>query len=584
MPIHVRSVGDLLVARGLSNPALEVLKPSEQSYRALLLQPAGPILADNQRIGPFDLPAAAERSRKLLALAKQRGDHLVVTPEYFLPLATLAHCVEGEVFPAPGALWVLGCESMTPAVLEKFKQEASGYCDVIYESDDAAAVQGTYYDALAYCFVTKDSDEAIKRVVLFQFKMRPSRDDHFFENQNLRVGGTVYQFRGQDELLSLSAIICSDAFAVGEDESVRRQLTDRATLIHIQLNPKPRHVDYRKYRTETFSKSPEMTNCDIICLNWAQNIVQHDDAHGQGAKWKNIGGSAWYLPLGRCSTDDHEVERNERKGLYYSVLNKRRHVLFFHYDEAVFALTVPKILQIGIAVQDNKLGPQLDVRFTWCETQASWIEDHAVPDTGLAALLSQDEAVASAFSHLKNVDSRLAVERAVSLSCGPHNITESWHRVNHLDSCQMHDDEIVPRTTFCLDLCVEASTIRFDRVQKVATLSHILATESLPPQIRDLADGGAAVGWNQASPNTNVFKDGRKPALVAYLGPQPLPSLLKGLCDAAFELLRRENGVHRNRVAVCYRKTNGEVVFANINGLTDITYDGSSMTKITGGA
>ncbi|MDP2028124.1 MAG: hypothetical protein Q8K12_00590 [Thiobacillus sp.] len=585
MPVDIQIVSKLLVHLGLTNPVLEVLKPNDQSYRALLLQPAGPILADQQRIGPLDLAKADQRSRMLLTLARERGDHLVVTPEYFLPISTLKFCVESDVFPAPGALWVLGCESMTPAQLNEFKQAAPDDCNVIFEPDETAIVQGVYYDPIAFCFVTKNAAGTYKRVVLFQFKMRASRDEHFFENKHLRVGSVVYQFKGEDSLLSLSAIICSDAFAIVEDEAVRQKLTDRSTLIHIQLNPDPRHVDYRKYRTETFSKSWELTNCDIICLNWAQNIVQCDSPDDVGKNWSNIGGSAWYLPSKRCSTKDHEVVSNECKGLYYTHLkSRRRHVLLFHYDEAVFGLTVPKIVQTGPGVLDNNLGPQLDARFTWSEGDSSWAENHSIPDTGLSTLLAHDKDTESAFATLKGAESLLCVERAVSLSCGPDQIEESWHEVDHLDFCRMRDDEIVPRTTFCLDKIPEAETARHERIQKVVALNNILAKETLPRQIRDLAGGGTTVAWRADCPNTNVFKVGSKPALVAFLGMQPMPSRLKNLADAAFELLRLENADHKFRVAVCYRKADGSAVFAEIKALTDITYDGGSMTNITGGA
>lgn len=583
MTINIRNVGDVLIARGLSNPALNMLKPDDQSYRALLLQPAGPILADTERIGPLDLQKADALASQLLALAAKRGDHLVVTPEYFLPVATLLKCVQGDMFPAAGALWVLGCESMTPAQLDTFKQDCAGFCDVIFEDDTAAVVQGTYYDPVAYCFVTSDKDGQITRVVLFQFKTISSRDEHFFENKNLRCGSVIYQFKGEEDILGLSTIICSDAFAVGDDELVRRKLTDRATLIHIQLNPKPRHSDYRKYRNETFSKSKDLTNCDIVTLNWAQDMVQYDEVGGKHSDWRNESGSAWYLPAHRCSTDDSEVESNERKGLYYSWHAKRRHVLHFHYEEAAFALTVPKVVQMGLAIHDNNIGPKLDKRFTWDETLGLWVENETCPETGLQAMLSHDEDVSAAFSSLKDIESRLRIERAISLSCGPHSIKEHWHHVNQLDACRMGEDEIVSRTTLRLDRDTTAETARFDRIQKVAALNNILANAVLPKQIGDLS-GGATVTWSPGSPNTNVTKEGTRPALVAYLGSQPAPNRLKEIGEAAFELLRRENKSHKYRVAVCYRRTDGTAAFADIKPLTDITYDGSSMTSITEGA
>ena len=582
MPVQCQQVSEVLRIRGLDSPELEVLAPTEQSFRALLLQPSGPIFADAQRIGHFNVAEAEIRCRKFLALASERGNHLVVVPEYCLPVSVLLACAQDGPFPAPSALWVLGCESITPAQLEEFNLAVAGYCDVIAEDDSAAPVQGTYYDAIAYCFQSRDSTGDYKRVILFQFKTCPSRDPHFFENQHLRVGRTIYQFRGQGGHLGLSTIICSDAFTIGQDAQLCAQLTDRTTLIHIQLNPDPRHADYREYRRATFARGLAFSNCDIVCLNWSRNVTQHDTPEDVGAAWNNIGGSAWYLPVNRCSTNDHEVRNNDSRGLYYSLLDRRRHVLLFHYDEAAFELRVPKVGHFGPGVLDNIQGPQVDGRYTWDPRDVSWKLDLDGPEPGLDELLSSDQGVATAFATLKATNNRLSIERAVALSCGPQNISETWHKVDQLESCQMKSDEIVQRITFCMDTCVEAKTLRHDRVQRVAALNYILANDELPPQIRDLAGGGATVTWNADSPNTNITKDGRMPALIAYIGNQPLPERQRNLADAAVELLRRENGAHQRRVAVCYRKTDNTTAFVPMPALTRIDYDDSSLSAITG--
>lgn len=197
-PVFIRDVEDVLSLRGLATPDLAMLQATHQSYRALLLQPSGPIYAGGQRIGHLDLAAAAAKADAFLALAAQRGDQLAVTPEYFLPVSSLAKAAQGGPFPAEGAVWVLGCESMTPAQLEGFKANCAGHCDVIYENDPFPAVQGNYFDPVAYCFVTRDADKNLKRVVLFQFKTAPSRDDHGFENKQLRCGRAIYRFPSQD--------------------------------------------------------------------------------------------------------------------------------------------------------------------------------------------------------------------------------------------------------------------------------------------------------------------------------------------------------------------------------------------------
>jgi len=82
----IRAVEDVLLPRGLESPDLAVLQATHQSYRALLLQPGGPIYADSTRIGPLDVAAAQLRSDFLLKMATERGDQLVITPEYYLPV------------------------------------------------------------------------------------------------------------------------------------------------------------------------------------------------------------------------------------------------------------------------------------------------------------------------------------------------------------------------------------------------------------------------------------------------------------------------------------------------------------------
>ena len=92
-PVFISDVKDVLALRGLEAPDLALLQATHQSYRALLLQPSGPIYADTQRIGPLNLARAAAQADAFLTLAVQRGDQLVVTPEYFLPVSSLAKAV-----------------------------------------------------------------------------------------------------------------------------------------------------------------------------------------------------------------------------------------------------------------------------------------------------------------------------------------------------------------------------------------------------------------------------------------------------------------------------------------------------------
>jgi len=576
----VVDVRDFLDARGLSNPMLEVLDATEKSYRALLLQPSGPFVGNAMRIGPADLDFAGRQASALLEMATKQGHHLVVTPEYYLPIKTLLNCVLGDTFPAADAIWALGCESMTPGQLAEFKDSAerTGKCRVFYEDDEAAATQGSYFDPVAYCFLSKDkaTDEE-RRVVLIQFKTISSKDDQYFENGVLRTGKVVYQFHGPKNRLALSAIICSDAFNIANDGEVLLKLTEDATLLHIQLNPKPRNAEYLKYRVETFRRHARTNNCDIVCLNWAENVVFLEKEGGKEHEWKNEAGSAWYLPHDRASTDDALVEQNERNGFYYSWHRRSRHVLHFHYAPAVFEFSVPKVVHTGLQLHAVSTGPKLEGRYVW--DADGWTSQTACADTGLAQLFACDAKVATAFTALANEESRLRIERAVALSCGLTSGADDWYDAGNLKSLGMSDDEITKRFTVRLERNEESQTTRHGQLQSVSALHEILATSPLPLQIRDLGGGGAQVYWSRKSPHTNVIKAGLEPAHVAFLGFQPEQRRIEDACDAAYTLLHRENEPgRRHRVAVCYLTVAGPV-FANIRQLTHIADDGKSPTS-----
>jgi len=579
---QIVDVGQFLESHGLSNPALEVLEANEKNYRALLFQPSGPFIGNTTRIGPADLEFADRQASALLEMATKQGHHLVVTPEYYLPIKTLLECVRGDKFPAADAIWVLGCESMTPAHLAEFKAnaESTGKCRVFYESDEAAPVQGNYFDPVVYCFLSKDkATGAEQRVILIQFKTISSKDPGYFENAVLRTGKRIYQFRGPNNRLALASIICSDAFNITGNSDVLLQLTEDATLLHIQLNQKPRNTDYLKYRVDTFRRHERTSNCDIVCLNWAENIIFLEQEGGKEHKWENEAGSAWYLPHDRASSDDALVEQNERNGLYYSWHRRKRHVLHFHNAPAVFEFSVPKVVHTGLQLHAVSTGPKLEGRYVW-DDAGCWVAPAACADAGLAQLFACDAKVTTAFTTLSKDDSRLRIERAVAISCGLTSGSDNWHAADTLKSLSMSDDEVTKRLTVRLERNEDSDTARHDQMQNVAVLHEILATEQLPIQIRDLSGGGASVYWTKKSPHTNVIKAGVEPAHVAFLGFQPETRRIEDVCDAAYGLLHRENEPgRRHRVAVCYWTTNGPL-FPKIKQLTHIADDGKSPTSI----
>lgn len=576
MPVTCKKAVDVLADKGLQHPTLQVLVPNNQNYNCLMLQPAGPIYADANRIGHHDGTIAALRCRQFLELAVAKGADLAIAPEYCLPWSALQEVAIGPTFPQSEKLWILGCESATPAEFSAFAQATAGHITVIHEP---VPQNGTYLNAVAFCFQTQNADGTWVRVILFQFKTCPSRDEHFLENEHLIRGNIIYRFQNPDSLLGLAVIICSDGFTVAETPNLLKELTDRSTLIHIQLNPNPRHPDFRTYRTRTFGRNPDLTNCDIVCLNWAQHIMRYHDGGGELESWDNIGGSAWYLPLNRCSTADAEVLRNHDKGLYYCYMREHRHALFFHYDEAVFQLTVSKPLADTFGVVVNRLGPLMVKRFTWDAPTSSWAEQVASPDTGFDTQLAADPDVLLALGDFHQHGNDLAVERLVALSSGEISHIDTWYRVDCLDSCKVDKDEVVRRITFACDFCPEAIEYRHVFLQRIGGLCHVVSNNGdWPPQVSDVA--GARLSWSIQEPNYNLFKEGTQPALVVYLGEHPDPVKVQGVTDGLLALLHREGRNYCHRLAVCFRK-HGQLKFAQLPALTRFDAASSDLTNFT---
>jgi predicted amidohydrolase len=225
-----REVAAVLLPYDLLPPDLEMLRPREASYTSLLMQPSGPIYASQQRIGSLDADIASAKSKKFLALARDRGAHLAVTPEYFLTWSALREAIQQGVTPADDALWVLGSEGITQESLEQFEQDVNAQCVVIHEPWHGLSKDRDLLDPVVLLFQAKRQDGTSQLVALVQFKTFPSRDALFLEERWLRRGTQIYRFRGLSGHLTAAVIICSDAFAV--DDVWLTDFNDRATLIH----------------------------------------------------------------------------------------------------------------------------------------------------------------------------------------------------------------------------------------------------------------------------------------------------------------------------------------------------------------
>lgn len=578
--MDIKTVTHALDDRGLTPPDLEMLRSNSSQYITLLMQPNGPIYANIDRIGAYDQAAASVKGKSFLELAVTRGAHLAVTPEYFFPWAAILESINNGLVPPDDALWVLGSESITQTELEAFEREVSGRCVVIYEPLEKLVRSRELLNPVVLLFQAENSNGSKQLVALIQFKIQPSRDPRFFEESVLKRGSLVYQFEGTNSELTAAVIICADAFALAElDRNSLSKFNNQATLIHIQLNPNPRHIAYREYRTTTFSTDANATNCHIVCLNWAHSIEAYTKLEGESKAWGNIAGSTWYCPLNGCSYDDADVLSNHAFGLYYAYMEEYRHALLFHYDEAVFELFVPKLITTMSAVLVNKNGPAAKGRYEWKEEIKSWECGVYPVESGFNDLIQHIPNAQLALSKILPQENMLNVERVLSLSAGSIKGGERWYEAKNIDSCQIEANEVVNRVTVVQDTAETAHEFRHNRFTPLMTIHNELMNQTnWPPQISDV-NSHSEIFWVKSKPNFNVLTADSKPTLIVYLGESPSSTRLENTVAMLYTLLRREDTPYQRRLCVAHRE-NGRIVFAPISAMTRIDDPTDNQTNI----
>lgn len=523
MTIKIVDVEDVLAQRlrPLTLAPLQVLNPAREPYRALLLQPTGVVEANDVRVGHADAAVGYALCSGFVAAAVQAHADLVVAPEYCVPWTVVDEIIEGKHRPPVGSLWVLGCESTSPADIRSLAERcnAGNQCVFHHEPLDPRQVaQRRYVDPLLYVFWAKDVDGQEALFLLTQFKTVACRDYRDIEQTSLCVGQAVYAFNRGVGKMSLLSIICSDAFDFSEhiDQAHRNCL-----LIHIQLNPRPAHADYAAYRARLCSVGTN-SHVELLCLNWAQNIKEVK-GNGKLSEWKNVAGSAWYAPPAKFGADDSLIDELHRRGLYYSVLAQRWHSFFLNYEGQLLQLQKQKLLFAGEQAIVPKTFVAVEERWTWNSATNTW-EAGAIAQDGFAVALTSYQAIAGPL-HQTSQASPLAVERAIEMLVGPRGNPTTWHAVNELDAFQLdRDEESIRRVTVHQEIEPTRPGVVFRRNRLQRAHDAIRLTRSSvpwPAPVRDLA-GGFRFAWRRETPHHNVepSAEGHGSAALVYLADQ----------------------------------------------------------------
>ncbi|HEX05088.1 MAG TPA: hypothetical protein ENH10_08045 [Bacteroidetes bacterium] len=573
--MEITPVSAVLVDVGFNPPNLNVLVPSVDNYKALLLQPHGNIDASGDGVRNRDRELAYKQYEKFLEDACQVGADLVVTPEYSMPWKSLSNALKAGVVPAQGKLWAFGCESIKYSELEALRDELSDFVRVIFEPLDSDNER--FLSPLAYVFnaPSTDGNGEERTVVLVQFKTHPMGDPNHFEVNAMQRGTQIYQFGGGEERLKLVSLICADVFAF--EDAHARAIYDRALILHIQLNPEPRHVRFLGSRERLLGFNGDAT--EILCLNWAREIHSWND--GTEKLWHNIAGSVWYLKSKEYDDKDTTLCDNHRRGLYYTWLQPyRTHALFFNFEPASYLLEMTKVAHIGVpGAASRRRGPQLVKTNVWDNTTTEW-KEQSVVDDGFSHIAGESGNAKDDVERIANANP-FAAERVLALCAGKIGVGDTWHTVRKLDSFVIDASEVIRRITFCQDTDESACEFRVARLKRCGYLWDILtAGVCLPPALADFKDG-FSLEWIDNSPHQNAISTNGQRATVIYMGEESNDSQVEATAKRAAEYLHRgfadqnESRSAMQRIAIWYRKGN-EIALYDHHRLVQIDQTGEA--------
>ncbi|WP_320837996.1 hypothetical protein [Zhongshania sp.] len=522
--MEIVPVEQKLKCEGLESPRLNALQADDTLYTVLAHQPPGRIRIAPDSIGNADSAEAKQRTVAFLQLAAtaESQPDVVVSPEYSVPWEALLNSIEQGVVPEEGKLWVLGCESLPIRGLDAIRQRL-GELAVVLDDDvyPGALTTQKYRNPLVYVFATKCSADRSERLVLLvQYKTEPSGDPENTEATGMLPGICIYAFGTLPSEVRLITLVCSDVFGF------RRELIDQyykgLFLLHVQLNNSPRHLLYKKYRQELFAAAGET---ELLCLNWAENVISIDQYGANEQRWGNICGSAWYLSSPETDLSDDAILENHRHGIYYTRHEPiRTHALQFHYRPRVFFLQSTKVFHHAIPKpRSMRTGPKALKTFVWAQDQNKWVEPRTPgesPADGFCEQLEKCSDDGIPLDDLRDLylTGPIAVERTMAITAGQFGVIVDWHAPARIDSMRLCEQEVVRRVTITQDPAPEAVKFRDDRFALTRAIAELRVGGYHWPSSVEALRKGFKFCWYAERPNRNVVADDGTLATIVHAG------------------------------------------------------------------
>jgi hypothetical protein len=534
----------------LTQVPLTVLQADDLTYTAAVLQPQGVVTATNSGIQNADRVLASAKHSQFVRTIFDLGVDLAIAPEYSCPWEALLQSIDSRTLPAPGQLWVLGCESITPDRMNDLANTNRSARWVIADTEPTGSKR--FLDPLCYILWAENADAGRELVVAVQFKGQPMSDHgHNVERDYMVKGRDRFIIRNDNDSIFLTSLICSDSLNFVYTQLPSHNHTPYL-ILHPQLNRKPRYNAFKEYRRDAYLRNDIQ---EFICVNWARGFQL---PHGGPSEF---GGSAYYLKTNALPPQDHRLNEDHQNGLYYTIVPENQsHIFFFNYCEGVFQFRATKASQAAAAMRvlQNRTGPEMIRMFAWDGAGQRW---SAVPqaDDGFGTLCNAVNV------HLAPISggamTTLDKERLLALCSGSftRSAGASWTSPSRLESFYVKEDEIIGRLTFAQDPDAAAHDRRFRALSDFDRLrnSIINSAANFPPSMDHFA-GNCSISY--PIDNRHEFNllgnDGEK-ATVAFVG-NSSPQKLNQTYDLLYDILDDSNDHirddQRRRLVVWYER------------------------------
>lgn len=514
---------------GLTFAPFNILCPDHQKVRCAFYQAGGSIAVDANGVKNANPELASHKLKDFLDKAQRNEASFVVTPEYSCPWqALLEYVSDSSNYPSHGALWALGCESVTYAELQSYEEQTKDCIKWIYEKGLTANAGQNFFGPLIYVFQIHSDQSSPSLCILVQFKSEDLGGDPF-ERDNLIKGKTRYLIKNNNASIQLLGIICAESMYF--DYQTLDPLKPYF-LLHIQLNPKPFNTKMIDFRNQIFASNLGK-NCEILSINWSAATTIAGTPIGE----ENT--SSCYLmkaeePNKYPDWQDRVIDSNHIKGTYISYSSE------YHYSNYIFNTIEAVIVFDTTKVSQHQSNPQNCAR-TGVSTQAVYTWQDGFVEVAVVDDNFHDSFIANGGIEIQPT----LREKLLTISTGKiksnsikhykpvyfsaENQSQSypfiWHKSKNLSSYCLGADQDVKGTRFKLAKSQEDEINQV--LAKYSTLKYIIEDGSYthyPTLLDDFKGKTPSINLdvNELSSgklSSNLVRlDGKGSATVAFIG------------------------------------------------------------------